>query len=140
MTRSIFALAFAVVCCVISLAPQARADEVIVFDGDTYAAIAYSQNTGSVGYAYNCGSRGEAERMALRNCKGSDARIVTWVNNGFCALAVGQDGAWGIGYSWGDGASNTEARARALAECRKRTTGARIRVCICSEDVEPEVH
>src|SRR5579862_6346578 len=95
---------------------QAKAD-VIVFDGDTYAAIAYSPSTGSYGYAYNYGSRGSAETAALRNCKAPDARIVTWVNNGFCALALGDDvGSYGIGYSWGNGATNTYAKQRALQE------------------------
>ena len=74
MTRSIFATVVITSCCLASLAlaPQARSDDVIILDGDTYAAIAYSQDTGSIGYAYSCGSRGEAERLALRNCKGSD--------------------------------------------------------------------
>src|SRR4051812_22619925 len=97
--------------------PTTRADEVIVFNGSTYAAIAYSPATGNHGYAYNHGSRAAAEAAALRYCKGDDARIVTWVNNGFCALAVGDDqSAWGVGWSFGDGATNTYAKNRALLE------------------------
>src|ERR1051326_8067074 len=139
MTRSILTAIAAFACCLTTLVlvPKARTDEVNEIDGDTYAAIAYAPSTGSIGYAYCCGSRSEAERKALRNCKGSDAQIVTWVNNGFCALAVGDNGAWGYGFSWGDGASNAEAKTRALANCRKRGTGAKIKICICSEDVDP---
>jgi hypothetical protein len=123
----------------LSLASTARSDEVIVFDHDTYAAIAYSPSTGSYGYAYNCDSRGEAERLALKHCKARDARIATWVHNGFCALAVGDDqSCWGSGWSYGDGATNREAKRYALDECRKRTTGAHIILCVCSADVEPE--
>jgi hypothetical protein len=114
-------------------AVQVQAQQVIVYDGDTYAAIAYSPTTGKYGYAYNHGSRWAAQTAALRSCKADDARIVTWVHNGFCALALGDDvSAWGIGYSYGDGATNTYAKQRALHECSKRTNGAGIVVCICS--------
>lgn len=55
------------------------------------------------------------------------------MNNGFCALALGNDkSTWGVGWSWGDGASTSYARQRALNECRQRTTGARVVVCVAS--------
>ena len=121
-------------------AARARCDEVIVFRGDTYAAIAYSPATGNYGYAYNHGSRSSAEAAALRNCNGDDARIVTWVHNGFCALALGDDRSkWGVGWSFGDGATNTYARRRALQECAKQTTNSRILICVCSTNVRPEI-
>src|SRR5262249_48977445 len=121
--------------------PTIKADEVIVFSGSTYAAIAYSPATGNYGYAYNHGSRAAAETAAIRYCKADDARIVTWVNNGFCALALGDDQeAWGVGWSYGDGATNTYAKTRALQEARKRTTNAKIILCVCSENVKPEVY
>lgn len=111
---------------------SARAD-VIYFDGDTYAAIAYSPSTGKYGWANGYGTRTGAESAALNNCKYSDARIVTWVHNGFCALALGDDKSrWGIGYSYGDGATNTYARNRAVEECRKRTSNAHAVLVICS--------
>ena len=123
----------------LSLAGEWRSD-VIYFDGDTYAAIAYSPATGRYGYAYNHGSRRSAENAALRHCKADDARIVTWVHNGFCALAIGDDRSrWGTGWSYGDGATNTSAKRRALDECGRRTTGPRIVVCVCSTNVRPEV-
>lgn len=115
------------------------AQRVIVFDGDTYAAIAYSPSTGKYGYASNYGSRWAAETAALRNCAAKDAQIVTWVNNGFCALAVGDDvSAWGIGYSYGDGATNTYAKQRALLEAQKRTKNARVLLCVCSATLSVE--
>lgn len=117
---------------------RTRADDVI-FDGDTYAAIAYSPATGKYGYAYNFGSRASAEEAAVRNCKADDARIVTWVNNGWCALALGDDrSSWGTGWSFGDGATNTFAKQQPLGECRKRTTGCRVVLCICSLNLAPE--
>lgn len=121
--------------------PAPGRSDVIVNNGDTYAAIAYSPSTGTHGYSYNYGSRSSAESAALRNCKAADARIVTWVHNGFCALAVGDDkSCWGTGWSYGDGATNIYARNRALENCRNRTTGARIVLCICSANVAPEVN
>jgi hypothetical protein len=56
------------------------------------------------------------------------------VHNGFCALAVGNDkSTWGVGWSYGNGSSNQEAIRYALDECRKRTTGAYILVCLSSD-------
>ena len=121
---------------------QAKVKDIVVYaSGDTYAAIAYSPATGKWGYGNNYGSRGAAERAALQNCPEPDARIVTWVHNGFCALALGDDrSCWGIGYSWGNGASNTAARNFALQDCRGRTTGAHIVLCVYSGNLQPEVH
>jgi hypothetical protein len=120
-------------------ASEARSDTVIIFDGDTYAAIAYSPATGKIGCAYNYGSRFSAEQAALGRCPAADARIVGWVHNGFCALAVGADkSCWGVGYSYGDGATNRYAKQRALYECSQRSSGGRVLVCVCSENVAPE--
>ena len=89
----------------LGLPGEARSD-IIVDDDYMYAAIAYSPATGKYGYSWNCDTRGEAEQRALNACKADDARIVCWVNNGFCALALGDDKSrWGVGWSWGDGAS-----------------------------------
>jgi hypothetical protein len=64
-----------------------------------YGAIAYSPSTGKYGYSYNCYSEGEAERIALRNCRAADAEVEVWVENGWAALAVGDDGSYGYGWS-----------------------------------------
>jgi serine/threonine-protein kinase len=119
--------------------PSQAADNVIFFRGTTYGAIAYSEKTGAWGYAYDQSTRGMAEGIARRNCTGDDARAVGWVRNGFVALAVGENGAWGVGYSYGDGATNREAKERALEECRKRSKTARLVICVCSLDVKPEI-
>lgn len=117
----------------------ARADDVIYFRGSTYAAIAFSEKTGKWGYSYDQSTRASAESVALKHCKADDAKIVTWVRNGFCALAVGEKGAWGIGYSYGEGATNRAAKATALEECKKRSSSARLVLCVCSVDVKPEI-
>lgn len=112
---------------------RARAESLDV-DSSSYAAVAYSPSTGEYTYSYNYGSRGSAERAALDRCDEPDARIVCWVNRGFCALALGDDkSTWGTGWSYGDGASTAEAKSRALQECRDRTTGAHIVLCLVSD-------
>ena len=94
-----------------------------------YAAIAYSKSTKSYGYSYNYGSRDAAEAAALNRCDGYDKKIVVWVHNGWCALALGDSHAYGYGWS-----NNTRAyaRSRALEECGQRTTNCYIAVCVYS--------
>lgn len=110
-----------------------RAQEYVV-DGDTYAAIAYSPSTGKFHYAYNLDSRAAAEKAALAGCTPSDARIVAWVNAGWCALALGDDHeCWGVGWSYGDGATIKEAVDYALEECRSRTTNVELKLLVLSD-------
>jgi hypothetical protein len=112
----------------------ASATDYIDIDEDSYAAIAYSPATGKLAFSYNYGSRSSAEKAALKQLDKEDGKIVSWVNNGFCALALGDEvGKYGTGYRWGDGASTRGAGERALAECAKRTTGARL-VLVLSSD------
>lgn len=101
---------------------------------DSYAAIAYAPSTGNYRYSYNYGSRYSAEQAALRGLTEKDAKIVCWVNRGFCALALGDDvGCYGTGWTYGDDASNTEAMDTALTNCREHTKGARIVLCLVSD-------
>ena len=129
-----------ITCCALALGTLcgsmdvAGATDYIDIYEDSYAAIAYSPSSGQFHYAYNYGSRSAAEKAALARCQESDAKIVCWVNNGFCALALGDEvGSYGTGYEWGDGASNTDAANRARSECAKRTTGAHV-VLVLSSD------
>lgn len=117
----------------IGLAGAAKADTIFI-DEDSYGAIAYSPSTGKIGYSYNQCCRHHAEEAALEACPEKDARIVCWVNEGFCAIALGDDkSTWGTGWSYGDGASNTEAINHALKKARERTTGARIELVFSSD-------
>ncbi len=109
-----------------------RADTIEI-DPDSFAAIAYCPSTGEFHYAYGYDDRWSAQKAAMDRCKAKDARIVCWVNEGFCALALGDDNAWGVGYSYGGGSNNTEAMNNALEECKKRTTGAHVVVCLSSD-------
>lgn len=109
-------------------------DRTIDFTGSSYAAIAYSPATGKFGYSYNLRSRAAADKVALEKCAAEDARIVTWVSKGFVALALGTDkSCWGVGWSYGNGSSNTAAKENALNDCQKRTSGAHVALALSSD-------
>jgi Domain of unknown function (DUF4189) len=91
-----------------------------------YAAIAYSAETRSWGYAAGYGSRADAEAVAKSRCKGADARPVVWVRNGWAALAIGDDGARGWGWS---SSSLSEAKSMAI---RNAGPNASVRCWACS--------
>jgi Domain of unknown function (DUF4189) len=100
---------------------------------DTYAAIAYSPKTKGYGYGDKFGSRKAAEEKALAECDGDDAQLLVWVKNGWCAVAVGDDGKYG----WSDGngtGDRDEARKTAIAECTKAGgKNSHILICVSSE-------
>ena len=113
---------------------RVAAARVIDISPYSYAAIAYSPKTGEYAYAYNYRSRERAEQEALKRCQAEDARIVCWVNHGFCTLAVGEDkSCWGTGYTHGNGCSLRPAANTAVEECNKQTSGARIVLALSSD-------
>lgn len=133
MNRTSFSLTsvFFAISSLVAQYGQARTIEV---DPQTYAAVAYSPSTGEFRYSHGYRTRASAERAALDLCDAPDARIVCWVNDGFCALALGDDKQfWGTGWSYGSGASSMEAKEFALEECRKRTTNARVVLYLVSD-------
>src|SRR5689334_18039589 len=76
-----------------------------------FGAIAYSPDTGRWGYSYGFYWQSDASNDALARCNAADARVVVWVQNGWAALAVGDDGAYGWGWS---ASSRADAESRAL--------------------------
>jgi hypothetical protein len=94
---------------------------------------------GSYGYAWNCGTRGEAEQAALARCTASDARIVGWVQGDWLVLAIGENNSYGIGWEYGDGATNTVAQQRAIDEYHARGDEVRTLICLCSGDIDPVI-
>src|SRR4051812_5573035 len=67
---------------------------------DRYAAIAYSPATGRYGYcSQHAGRLEDAKACALKQVNAADARVVIWARNAWCALARGDNGAYG--YAWG---------------------------------------
>lgn len=94
-----------------------------------YGAIAYSPRTGQYGYAYNYRTLEGAQQAALRQCNADDAKVVRSAWGGwYCALAVGEDGS----YAHAGAPTAAEAKAAALAKCRKLTPRCRIVVCVKS--------
>jgi hypothetical protein len=135
LTRTTFlrTVAAATLVCGLFGSATLKADSIDV-SAYSYAAVAYSPSTGTFHYAYNYGSRVAAEQAALDAHQADDARIVCWVNRGFCALAIGDDkSCWGVGWSYDDGASTDDAMNFALEDCRERTSGAHIALCISSD-------
>ena len=115
-------------------AKTARATDFIDIDDDSYAAVAFSPSTGEYAFSYDYGSRSSAQNAALKRLNKPDGKIVCWVNNGFCALALGDEvGSYGVGWRWGDGASTRGAAEGAVDECSKRTSGARVVLIISSD-------
>ena len=124
----------ATVLALVSGALACAEDHTIQISGHSYAAIAYSPATGKYGYSYDLRSRAAAEKVALEKCDAADARIVTWVNKGFIALALGSDkSCWGVGWSYGNGCSNTAAKDYALDDCKKRTSDVHIALALSSD-------
>ncbi|MDG3575821.1 DUF4189 domain-containing protein [Rhizobium sp. YJ-22] len=79
----------------------------IAHASDSFGAIAYSRETGSLGWSYDHPSRRAAERTAMNNCGESDCEVL-WFKNACGAIAAGPDG-WGSG--WGNNRRRAEREA-----------------------------
>jgi serine/threonine-protein kinase len=64
-----------------------------------FAVIAYSESTGQYGYVYGYDNLQDAENDAIANCGADDAFVAVEVENGWAALALGDDGAYGDAWS-----------------------------------------
>jgi Domain of unknown function (DUF4189) len=95
---------------------------------DYYGAIAFSPDTGSVGYSYNYGTRNGAENRALAECGRRDCVAVIWFRNACGALATG-DGN-GYGYAWA--VTRAEAEDTALNQCNRYTTNCAYNTWACT--------
>lgn len=95
---------------------------------DYFGAIAFSQQSGSHGYAYDYDSRETAEREAMEQCGESSCAIVVWFKNACAALAVGT----GNGYGYGWAADRAEAESTALSNCRSNSQGCSIDRWVCT--------
>jgi hypothetical protein len=94
-----------------------------------FAAIAYSPSLRCHGHSHGYVTQEAAESAAVRECAATDATVVVWTRDAWCALAVADDGAYGAGWA----GTSQEACQRSLAECQKHTTSpAHIALCISS--------
>jgi serine/threonine-protein kinase len=94
---------------------------------DNYGAIAFSQDSGKVGWAYDYRSRSAAEERALEEC-GNDCEVVLWIMNACGALATGDDNGYGTGWA----GSRARAEEIAKANCEEHADNCRINRWICT--------
>jgi serine/threonine-protein kinase len=93
-----------------------------------FAALAYSDSTGKYGYCCGADSCEKAEEEAVSACSAPDAKIVERSVNGWCALAVGDNGSYGAA----SGRTQEEAESKSLLKCSERDTSAQTVVSICA--------
>jgi hypothetical protein len=94
---------------------------------DTYAAIAYSKDSGAYGYANKYGSRRAAEERALQEC-GPGCSVVMWVRNECAGLAVGR----GRGYGTFRGMNERIVGDAAINQCERYTSSCELKATVCS--------
>jgi hypothetical protein len=92
-----------------------------------YGAIAFSTDTGGVGYSYDYSTQAEAENRALYEC-GPDCMVVLWFRNACGALAIGDGNGWGTGWA----GSRAAAERSALSTCGKYTGGCFVKQWACT--------
>jgi hypothetical protein len=82
----------------------------------SYGAIAYSAINGAYGYSDRWDNQENAEKTALKYCSehGSGCEMIVWFYNSCGAVA-----ADGNTVTWGQETSETEAKRKALDECRR---------------------
>jgi hypothetical protein len=95
---------------------------------DYHGAIAYSQNSGGVGYAYDYDSRAAAEQHAPDSCGEDDCSVVLWFMNGCGALATGDDNAYGTGWA----STRREAEDIAMSACNGETAYCSVARWVCT--------
>jgi hypothetical protein len=94
---------------------------------DYYGAIAFSQDTGSVGYSNDYGTRAGAEERARAEC-GSDCEVVSWFVNACGALATGDDKGYGTGWA----TTRREAERVALSNCNDNAANCSVIRWVCT--------
>jgi Domain of unknown function (DUF4189) len=82
---------------------------------NSYGAIAYSPDTGQIGYSEQYANRAQAEQRARQECGQNDCEIAAWFYNSCGALATDDDGTWG----GAQGGNEQRARQGAIARCKK---------------------
>jgi hypothetical protein len=86
---------------------------------DRYAAIAFSPSTNLFAYSYNYRDLSDAQNAALDACDDTTHGVLlTWATNGWCAVAVSDDGSWGAA----SGDTRAETESKALARCTGNAT------------------
>ena len=117
--------------CLVMLALVGVAGESIA--DETFAAIAFSRDTGANGYAYQYYNRPGAEARALKECGAyaSDCTVASSFGNACGALALGDGNGWGSSRA----ESIIKAERNTIATCRSYDNkNCDIKVRVCSYD------
>jgi serine/threonine-protein kinase len=96
-----------------------------------YGSIAYSPETGAVGYSFDHADKQNAINAALNGCyeNAEDCVTATTFWNGACgAVAVGENGGWGSG----TGSDQYTAQDNATLSCQKRDNNCTVRRFQCT--------
>jgi uncharacterized protein DUF4189 len=94
---------------------------------DYYGAIAFSTESGALGWAYDHASRGAAENDALNRC-GSGCEVAIWVKNACAAIATSSNHSYGSGWS----TSRGEAERIAVNVCHEHASDCSVERWICT--------
>jgi hypothetical protein len=98
---------------------------------DYWAGIAYSSSTGKFGSSCKWTSRENASRVARENCNARDAQCIVLCCNGWCAIALGDNKKYGVGW----GADRAVAERYALSSCQQQTSNAKVVFSINSREM-----
>jgi hypothetical protein len=119
ITRAAITVALVTGATVLGAAPASAAP-------NTWAAIAISVETGSIGYAWEQPSGAAAARAAVAGCDARGCQEAVRVTNGCAAVAQAKNRAWG----WAYAASLEEAKREAVRSTPGK--GARVLAHACS--------
>jgi hypothetical protein len=102
-------------------------------DDDTFAAVAYSPVTRTIGISQKQSSQSDAESAALQDCKTrsskpDDCRGANWTRNACVAVAIGKTGGWGA--AWGN--DTGLAADNAVTKCKEYDKSCKVVQNICS--------
>lgn len=97
---------------------------------DSFGSIAFSPTTGANGYVWGAGSKDNAERRAMKECRKRAGDCITGINfwNSCGAVAIGENGGWGG--AWGT--TGAIAQDLALQYCRQHDRGCHVIRWQCS--------
>ena len=94
---------------------------------DNYGAIAYSQESDSIGYSYDYQEQSSAEERALQEC-GEGCAVVLWFRNACGALATGEGNGYGTAWA----TSRRAAEEAAVSTCSQYTQSCAVRQWVCT--------
>jgi hypothetical protein len=92
--------------------------------------IVYSESTGC--WAWAIGGGLNAPYKARQNCPMADAKVIVQKEDGWLALALGDDKK---AYGWGFAGNRFDAEKSALEACAERTRNAKLVCCFCTNGV-----